>query len=73
MSRHPYTHAADYVRSLPETGISRSDACAIRQGIAKAIGMNDEELATKLADYFRANEESITEAGVRKLLGVEHQ
>ena len=54
MSRHPYTHAADFIRALgPVTKegvmLSRSDASQIRQGIAKAIGMNDEELAIKLS------------------------
>ena len=54
MSRHPYTHAADFVRALGPTNesgvvLSRADAALIRQGIAKAIGMPDEELAEKLS------------------------
>jgi len=55
MSRYPYTHAADFVRSIgPHAGISpllsRSDASRLRSEIAKAIGMDDAELASKLAD-----------------------
>ena len=54
MSRHPYTHAADFVRALGpinENGVvlSRADAALIRQGIAKAIGMPDEVLAGMLS------------------------
>lgn len=49
MSRHPYTHDADFIRSLGPFGesgvvLSRSDASQIRQGIAKAIGMENEAL-----------------------------
>lgn len=54
MSRHPYTHAADFIRALGPVNsegvvLSRSDASQIRQGIAKVIGMSDEELAIKLS------------------------
>lgn len=60
-SRYPYTYAADYVRGLAGynaggTVLSRSDACQIRQGFAKALGMDDAELAQKLADYYRSHE-----------------
>ena len=52
--RHPYTHAADFVRALGpvSTGgvvLSRSDASQIISGIAQAIGMTKEDLATKLS------------------------
>lgn len=60
-SRYPYTYAADYVRGLAGYGesgtkLSRSDASQVRQGIATALGMDDEELAKRLADYSKLNE-----------------
>lgn len=59
MSRHPYTHAADFIRALGPVNsegvvLSRSDASQIRQGIAKVIGMTDEELAIKLSEAEQA-------------------
>lgn len=68
-TRYPYTYAADYVRSLVGYGdrgtkLSRSDASQIRSGIALALGMDDAELARRLADYFKANEDAITEVQV---------
>lgn len=60
-SRYPYTYAADYVRSLAgygedgSTKLNRSDASRIRSEIAAAIGMEDAELARKLADRYNAN------------------
>lgn len=59
MSRHPYTHAADFIRALGPVNsegvvLSRSDASQIRQGIAKVIGMSDEELAIKLSEAEQA-------------------
>lgn len=64
-SRNPYTYACDYIRGLAGydangTKLSRADASQVRIGIAKAIGMLDEELARKLADYYKANEEALT-------------
>ena len=63
-ARYPYTHACDFIRCLAGyerdgTKISRSDASQIRSGIAEALGMNDVEIAQKLADYYKANEEKI--------------
>lgn len=71
-SRYPYTLACDYIRQLGDCDssgvrISRSEASRIRQGIAKAIGMDDEELAKKLADYAEANEEEVSKAYMHKL------
>jgi hypothetical protein len=73
MSRHPYTHAADFVRSLGPVGgsgmvLSRSAASRIRQGIAEAIGMDDHELACRLSDYFQANQERVNDASVKRLM-----
>jgi hypothetical protein len=36
--------------------LSRSQASQVRSVIARAIGMDDEELARKIADYARAQE-----------------
>lgn len=69
-SRYPYTYACDYIRAFgghrhEGTKLSRSDASQIRQAIANAIGMDDEELAKKLADYYKANEDALTEKSVQ--------
>ena len=55
MSRYPYTHACDFIRMLAGhnakgTKLSRADASHIRSTIAEIIGMDDEELAYKLAN-----------------------
>lgn len=68
-TRYPYTYACDYVRSLAGYGehgtkLSRSDASQIRSGIALALGMDDAELARKLADHYKANEDAITDKSV---------
>ncbi len=67
-SRYPYTYACDYVRGLAGYGeggtkLSRSDASQVRRGIAEAIGMADDELARKLADYYKANKDELTKKG----------
>ena len=54
-SRYPYTHACDYIRSFGPVGeggvvLSRADASRIKSAIANAIGMDDREMACKLAD-----------------------
>lgn len=72
-ARYPYTYASDYMCSLAgydDKGIklSRSDASQIRAGIALALGMDDTELASKLADYYKANEDAITEKSVKSFL-----
>lgn len=57
-SRYPYTYACDFVRGLGPvqfgTGVvlSRSDVSKILKGISEAIGMDNHELACKLADAF---------------------
>ena len=60
--RYPYTYAADFVRSYGPVSsegvvLSRSDAALIREAIAEAIGMEDRELAAKLADAQLANDQ----------------
>ena len=67
-TRYPYTYAADYVRSSAPGKLSRSDASQIRSAIALAIGIDDAELARKLADYYKANEAAITEKCVAAVM-----
>lgn len=72
-SRYPYTYAADYVRGLAGYGeggtkLSRGDASQVRQGIAAALGMDDAELARKLADYYKANQDGLTEKSVQAFM-----
>lgn len=68
-SRYPYTYAADYLRMIggyDERGckLSRSDAARIREEIAAVVGMPDEDLARKLADQYKANEDAICQGAV---------
>lgn len=68
-SRYPYTYACDYLRGLAGYGeggikLSRADASQVRQGIADAIGMPDDELARKLADYYKANQCALTKKNI---------
>jgi len=70
-SRHPYTHAADLLRmhyGPSGTKLSRSEAAQIRQVIAKAIGMSDEELAVKLSEYFQANQPAISDQNAKAFI-----
>lgn len=72
-SRYPYTYAADFIRGLAGydkegTKLSRSDASQIRQGISDALGIDDKILAEKIAEYYIANEESITKNSVDKFI-----
>jgi hypothetical protein len=55
--RYPYTHACDYLRvkignDWDKGLISRSAASQARSIIAEVLGMDDYELACKLADEF---------------------
>lgn len=70
-TRYPYTYAADYIRSIAGyhengTKLSRSDASQIRQVIANIIGLDDNVLACKLADYYQANEDEIIQKSVNE-------
>jgi hypothetical protein len=74
-SRYPYTYACDYIRSLAGYGeqgtkIGRSDASTIMKGIAQVIGIDDEELACKLADYYKENEERIADESAQEFLRI---
>ena len=73
MSRHPYTHAADFIRALGPVSsngvvLSRSDAAQIREGIAAAIGMTDEALAIKLSEAEQAKTSADIDAQVQRLM-----
>ena len=73
MSRHPYTYSCDLLRLLgPHKGISpvlsRSDASHLREGIAEALGLGDEELATKLSDYYQKNQEALENARAKNVM-----
>jgi len=59
--RHPYTYAADLLRMIPARDgmsckLSRSDASQIRSTICEICGLDDREVAEKLADYFLENQ-----------------
>ncbi|MFC4924742.1 hypothetical protein [Delftia deserti] len=73
MSRHPYTHSADFIRALGPVNsegvvLSRSDASQIRQGIAKVIGMSDEELAIKLSEAEQAKTQADQDEAAMRLI-----
>ena len=64
-TKYPYTYAADFVRIMAGYGehgskLSRADASKIRQAISGALGMDDAEVARKLADFYKTNEEALT-------------
>ena len=64
-SRYPYTYACDFLRGLAGYGeggtkLSRADASQVRSGIADALGMADDELARKLADHYKVNQDALT-------------
>lgn len=74
-SRYPYTYACDFIRSLVDynehgTKLSRSDASNIRSTIAKIIGMDDEELACKLANQELAKTDEDFERQAQEFLKV---
>lgn len=76
--RYPYTYACDFIRQAAGYGesgmiLSRADASRIRQAIATAIGMPDDELARKLADYAKANEEQLTQKSAQAFMRAHNQ
>lgn len=73
-TRYPYTYACDLIRAWAgydeDTGstvLSRAQASKIRQEIAKVLNIADEDLAVKLADYFKTNEEELGKASFDEL------
>jgi len=71
-TRYPYTYACDLVRlfagyNASGTVLSRSEASKIRQGIAEVLGIDDEELARKFADYYQLHQDDLTAKGLQEL------
>ena len=67
-SRYPYTYACDFLRGLAGYGkLSRADASQVRSGIAEALGMADDELARKLADHYKVNQDALTKKSCEAL------
>lgn len=69
-TRYPYTHACDYIRMIAGynthgTKISRSDASNIRQEMSKILGIDDEEMANRLADYYLENKDKLAEQSAK--------
>lgn len=60
INRYPYTYAADYLRIIMNETIglslSRAEAACIRNRISKAVGIDDEEVAIKMADAYLLGE-----------------
>lgn len=72
-TRFPYTYASDYIRSIAGYAngnaiLSRSEASKIITGIAKAIGIDDIELAIKLAEYYQLNEDEISAKSAKEFI-----
>jgi hypothetical protein len=71
-SRYPYTYACDLIRAFAGynaegTKLSRSDASKIRSKIAEILGIQDEDLAKELADYYMKHSQEIAEQGATEL------
>lgn len=66
--RYPYTYAADLIRSAAGPTLSRSDASQIVSVMADVLGMDARSLSERLADHFVANEKSIIEHCLRRVL-----
>lgn len=73
-SRYPWTYAADLIRSLgghDNDGMnlkSRSDASHIHHTIAEIIGMDEEKMAKKLADYYLENQNEILNCDAQAMI-----
>ncbi len=70
-TRYPYTYSADLIRltagyNKEGTKLSRSDAARIKSLIAEIIKVDGELLASKLADYFLKNQESLTKKALEE-------
>jgi hypothetical protein len=65
-SRYPYTYACDFIRGMggyDNKGIKmcRGDASIMIGKIGNILGMEEGELAKKLANYYIENEDAIAE------------
>jgi hypothetical protein len=70
--RYPYTEACDLIRAFGGydnngTRLSRSNASQIRQVLAAALGLDDETVARRLADYAREHEQKVSDHVMREL------
>ena len=68
--RYPYTYACDLIRSKAGydangTKLSRCDASQIRKLFATVLDLNDDALVRILADYYLANQETITKESLK--------
>lgn len=73
--RYPFTYACDYIRMVAGhnregTKLSRSDASQIRQTFAKVTGIDDNTLATMLADDYLKNRTSLESEAYKNFLAV---
>ena len=74
-TRYPYTYSCDFIRSVAGYGpggtkLSRSDASKIRSNFSSILGIPDEEVAKKLADYYLAHKEEIAEEDAKALVAI---
>ena len=72
-TRYPYTYCADLIRGWGGygqlgTNLSRVDAANIKAELAKVLGMDERTLACTLADYYLANQQSLTEQNVKRAI-----
>jgi hypothetical protein len=58
--RYPYTYCADHLRGQIETSTSRADMARLKAVIAQIIGMDEYDLACKIADRH------LEERGIKK-------
>ncbi len=70
--RYPWTHAADLLRMIPERDggsckLDRGDSSDIRRTISKILGLDDRNVAEKLADYFLENQEEMADKTVKQM------
>jgi hypothetical protein len=49
-TRYPYTYACDYIRGIIGPECSRSKASQVRQLLAELAGVDDHEMACRIAD-----------------------
>lgn len=71
--RYPWTYSADFLRSLVGynergTKMSRADAANIKAKIAEILEIDEYYLASKLADYYLAHQEEITNQSVKQFM-----
>ena len=66
-NRYPYTYAADLIRSFVGPNLSRSDASSVWHGIAEVLGLDEQETAEKLANYYKLHEEEIGDRFLRAM------